>query len=145
MTADFRTFIFGTTNAKAISLLTAARGLSKAHAHNQVVQIAMVMGVPAAEAFLVFLCWMANKCVRMGLNLGRRWFKGAYAVSIILLSFLFVNIYEPYLIGYFSVMGCVFFLLCGLVVAGHNKRDPSYIAMFHDWLARKRTVGAKKP
>ena len=140
ITEDFRTFAFGTTNAKAITLLKNALGKSKAHAHNQVIQIAMVMGVPAAEAFVVFLCWLASKGLRMGLNLNGRQFRGAYAVPIILLSFLFVNLFEPYLVGYFSIMGCVFFLLSGLMVASHDKHDPSYAQMLRGLWARRRTA-----
>ena len=140
ITADFRTFMFGTTNARAIALLKDAVGSSFAHTHNQIIQIAMVMGVPAAEAFVVFLCWLGSKGLRMGLNLNGRQFRGAYAVPIILLAFLFVNLFEPYLVGYFSIMGCVFFLLSGLMVASHDKRDPTYRQMLRDRWARRHTA-----
>ena len=132
--------MFGTTNARAIALLKDAVGSSYAHTHNQVIQIAMVMGVPAAEAFVVFLCWLGSKGLRMGLNLNGRQFKGAYAVPVILLAFLFVNLFEPYLVGYFSIMRCVFFLLSGLMVASHDKRDPSYAQMLRDRWARRHTA-----
>lgn len=137
VTSDFRTFIFGTTNAKALSSLKAILKSNIAHAHNCVIQIAMVMGVPAAEAFLVFLCWILNHCRYMFLDLRHRLFKGAYTVPLMILSFLFVNAFEPYLVGYFSVMGCVFFLLCGLATACRDKDDPSLLSLLRLRLIRR--------
>lgn len=86
-----------------------------AHAHNAILQIGVTMGVPAMIMFVIFLILIALKCIKV-MRTGKK-DKLSYILPGILLCFIVVNMAEAYLVSYFSVMACFFFLFCGWVIA----------------------------
>ena len=88
-----------------------------AHAHNIILQTGLVAGVPGMLLFLGFLCTMVLPCVRIGIGTKEKQLSGAYVLPIAVLCMLIVNMFEPFLLFYISVMACLFFLFCGYIVA----------------------------
>lgn|GEM_PF-6272184 len=86
-----------------------------AHAHNMILQVGVCLGVPAMAAFVAFLVMMVVRCIRVGLGMAKGAFAGAYILPIAVLAFMIVNMFEPFLLLYVSVMACLFFLFCGWI------------------------------
>ena len=118
-----RTFFFGiplgrvTLEIKNAIESIYGKGASYAHAHNMILQAGLITGVPGMLMFLAFLVMMVFRCVRVGLNRIKADFPGAYIFPIAILAMVIVNMFEPFLLFYISVMGCLFFLFCGWTVA----------------------------
>ena len=88
-----------------------------AHAHNIILQTGLVAGVPGMLLFLGFLWTMLFPCVKIGIGTKESQVSGAYVLPIAVLCMLIVNMFEPFLMFYISVMACLFFLFCGYIVA----------------------------
>ena len=72
----------------------------------------------AFTVFVVSILWKGLKLVMKILELP---FRGAYMVPIIVLFIVVMNLAEAYLVSYFSIMSCVFYLMCGWVCAMTEK------------------------
>ena len=96
------------------------KGSIFAHAHNMILQTGLVTGVPGMIALLVFFVRLAVRCVKVGLKKEDAARKGYYVFPIALLAMVFVNMFEPFLLFYISVMGCLFFLFSGCTVAAEQ-------------------------
>ena len=118
-----RTFFFGipigriTAEIKSAMVSIYGSGKEYAHAHNMVLQTGLVTGVPGMLMFLAYLVMMLLRCIRTGLNKIRADFPGAYVFPIAILAMVIVNTFEPFILFYISVMGCLFFLFCGWTTA----------------------------
>lgn len=107
-------------------------GSTYAHAHNIILQTGLVVGVPGMLLFLGFLWTMLFPCVKIGIGTKEDQAPGSFVLPIGVLCMLIVNLFEPFLMFYVSVMGCLFFLFCGWIVAisqepgstGLNQRSP---------------------
>ena len=88
-----------------------------AHAHNMILQMGLVTGVPGMIAFLAFLVMMAVRSIKVGIGKKTAEYPGIYVIPIAVLAMVIANMFEPFLLFYFSIMGCVFFLFCGLIIA----------------------------
>ena len=67
--------------------------------------------------FIAFLVMMMIRCIRVSLGKTKAVFPGAFVLPISILGMVIVNLFEPFLLFYVSVMGCMFFLYCGWTVA----------------------------
>ena len=94
-----------------------------AHAHNEVLQMAVAMGVPMAAMFAAFLIYMTVKSVRLGMVEGREHFRGAYMAPVVFAGLAVLTLAEAYLFGYFCIMSSLFFLFCGWINALTNSRE----------------------
>ena len=76
-----------------------------AHAHNMILQTGLVTGVPGMGMFIAFLIMMFIRCIRVGLRANiNKHFQGAYVFPIAILAMIIVNLFEPFLIFYISVI-----------------------------------------
>ena len=110
-------FFFGVTSFGVTDAIRDIGGYHKedvAHAHNIILQIGVSMGVPAMLLFCAFLILIAIKGIRI---LNKEIGMNGYIIPSIVLCFVVINMGEAYLVGYYSVMACVFYLLCGWIVA----------------------------
>lgn len=115
--SDAVTMIFGVTPTAVSDALKNIGGLkgNYAHAHNELLQMGVSMGVPMMVLYFVFMISMIIKCVRLGMFEGKDHFQGAYMIPVIIASQLVLNLVEAYLFGYFSLMSSLFFLSCGWI------------------------------
>ena len=91
-------------------------GSSYAHAHNQILQVGCAQGVPAMFAYIAFLLILAIRSLKIVImEIKKRSKRGFLVIPICLFGMMLVNMFEPFIWLYFSVMGCVFFLLSGLL------------------------------
>lgn len=88
-----------------------------AHAHNVVLQTGLIAGVPGMLLLLGFLGKIFVPCCKIGIGKKAAQFPGSYILPIGVLAMLAQNMFEPFLLFYFSVMACLFFLFCGYIVA----------------------------
>ena len=111
-------FFFGVTPHGVTEALKQIGGLTFdcAHAHNVFLQTGAAFGVPAMAAFTVFVLRVLWKGLKIELKTDNLPFRGAYAVPVIVLFFVVMNLAEAYLVGYYSIMAAVFYLMCGWVV-----------------------------
>ncbi len=111
-------FFFGVTPAGVTRAIWDIGGYhveEVAHAHNIVLQVGASFGVPAMVIFVAFLSLMAFKSIRILIASSSDSFRYSYLFPAIILCFVIINMAESYLVGYFSVMGCFFFLFCGFI------------------------------
>ena len=110
-------FFFGVTPFLVTSALKELGGLTRdlAHAHNIILQVGVSMGVPAMIAFIAFLIRIMLVCIRMYLKARGEQLKNYGIVPIIIAGLVLMNMAEAYLVAYFSVMACVFFIMTGLI------------------------------
>ena len=102
------------------------KGSEFAHAHNIIIQTGLLAGVPGMLLFLGFLSSILMPCVKIGIGIKENQSPGAFVLPIAVLSMLIVNMFEPFLMFYISVMACLFFLFCGYIVA-INKETPQSV------------------
>ena len=86
-----------------------------AHAHNVILQFGASFGVPAMIAFVIFLIRICIKCVRAVLDFNSPNYGHRMMIAITVASLMLMNLAEAYLVAYFSIMSCVFFLFCGFL------------------------------
>ena len=113
------TTIFGVTPTAVSDALRTTGGANAyyAHAHNEVLQMGVSMGVPMMILFVVFIVFAIIKSIRLGMIEGSSHFRGAYMIPVIMASLLVLTLAEAYLFAYFSLMSSLFFLSCGWVNA----------------------------
>ncbi len=99
-------------------------GFSVAHAHNQILQIGVVLGVPCMAAFTALLVRLLLRCLRVGLGFVDSEMKNAWVLPVCLLAFMVINLFEPFALLYFSSMGCLFCLFSGWVCAIDRDHPP---------------------
>ncbi len=122
-----KSFFFGTplglipSTIKETLIAIFGSGKEYAHAHNMILQTGLVAGVPGMLLLLAFLISLSVRCVRVGLDRQHNRMEGAYCLPLAVLGFMIVNMFEPFLLFYFSVMGCVFFLFSGWITALDRK------------------------
>ena len=123
MFSSAQRFFFGTPISLIPEMLQETKielfgaGSLLAHAHNMILQTGLVTGVPGMIAFVAFLVMMAIRCVKVGIGKAKADFPGAFILPISILAMVIVNMFEPFLLFYLSLMGCVFFLFCGWIAA----------------------------
>ena len=114
-------FFFGVTSFGVTDAIRDIGGYHKenvAHAHNNILQIGISMGVPAMMLFFVFLLFVAVRSIRV---LMRGTETNSILIPSAVLCFTVINMGEAYLVGYFSVMACFFYLLSGWIVTMDKK------------------------
>ncbi len=114
MQSDWKCFLFGVTPMAAKDALSQ---YGAAHAHNQLLQVGLILGVPMMAAFLVFLIAMGVKSFRLGFLIGNNHFPGAYILMVMFSTFVVLTLVEAYLVATFSIMSALFFLFCGWINA----------------------------
>lgn len=117
------TLIFGVTPFSVTEALQQIGGLDMAvaHAHNEILQVGTALGVPAMIAFVVFLVRIAYRGFRV-LFLADRPENAPLMMAVIAAgTLILLNMAEAYLNVYYSIMSCVFFLLCGVITEGTRK------------------------
>ena len=117
-------FFFGVTPIGVSTALREIGGLyfDAAHAHNELLQMGVALGVPMMVLFAAFLVYMTVKSVRLGMIEGRKHFQGAYLVPIVFAGLAVLTLAEAYLFGYFCIMSSIFFLFCGWINALTDKK-----------------------
>ena len=117
MVSDPKITLFGTTPYGAPDALSNFDGeyYPRAHAHNEILQMGVSLGIPAMVLFIIFLGLIGIKSIRLGLIEGNKHFKGAYILPVVFLALFVLTLGEAYLFGYFSIMGCLFFLFSGWI------------------------------
>ena len=117
-------FLIGVTPIGVPVALQEMGGLTfeAAHAHNELLQMAVAMGVPMMVLFAAFLIYMTVKSIRLGMIEGRAHFRGAYMVPIVFAGLAVLTLAEAYLFGYFCIMSSLFFLFCGWINALTGKK-----------------------
>ena len=110
-------FFFGVTPFRVTPALRELGGLTEdfAHAHNAILQVGVSLGVPAMIAFIAFLIRIMLVCIRMYLKARGEQLKNYGIVPILIAGLVLMNMAEAYLVAYFSVMACVFFIMSGLM------------------------------
>ena len=118
MFSSLTAFFFGVTPFGVTEALKTYGGLKFdcAHAHNIFLQVGAGFGVPAMIAFTVFVIKILVKGLRVARKAHNMAFREAYAVPIIVLFLVVMNLAEAYLVAYYSIMSGVFFLMCGLTL-----------------------------
>lgn len=134
MTSSIRTWFFGVTSYSATLALQTIGGLEgeAAHAHNIFLQLGLSLGTPAMILFIAFVVLIAFRCARVVINGDEK----GFIISGMLLCFIFVNLMEPYLFNYFSIMSCVFFLFSGYIL----ERDKTEEEKIEDSKKKKFTI-----
>lgn len=112
--SDWRTFLFGVTPMAAQDALAEFR---ITHAHNQILQIGLILGAPMMILFSVFLVIIGVKSVRLAFKDGTSFFPGAGILSVVFFSLVVLTMVESYLVATFSIMSSLFFLFCGWINA----------------------------
>ena len=109
-------FFFGVTPIMVPDQLVNTGGYwdDIAHAHNIFLQVGVSMGVPAMLLFTLFVIRVLYRCFRL-LFQNQKKVTTLFIVSGIF-CFLVINLVEPYLFAYFSLISCVFFLFAGYIV-----------------------------
>ena len=87
------------------------------HAHNQILQVGLILGVPMMVVFILLLIVMIVKSFRLGLISGKRHFPGAYILPVVFGTYVILTLVEAYLVATFSIMSSLFFLFCGWINA----------------------------
>ncbi|MBR4711346.1 MAG: O-antigen ligase family protein [Clostridia bacterium] len=98
-----------------------------AHAHNMLLQVGCVQGVPAMAVYAATWVITAVRGLRVLISARRRNMAGAWVIPLSMCGMIIVNVFEPFIWLYFSIMGCVFFLFGGLLTAldrGGTESDP---------------------
>lgn len=111
---DWRSFLFGITPIATKDALAQYR---VTHAHNQVLQVGLILGVPMMVVFILLLIVMIVKSFRLGLISGKRHFPGAYILPVVFGTYVILTLVEAYLVATFSIMSSLFFLFCGWINA----------------------------
>ena len=111
---DWRSFLFGIT---PMATKDALAQLWVTHAHNQLLQVGLILGVPMMIVFTLFLIVMIVKSFRLGLISGKRYFPGAYILPIVFGTYVILTLVESHLVATFSIMSSLFFLFCGWINA----------------------------
>lgn len=112
-------FFIGVTPVGVPVALQELGGLNfeAAHAHNELLQMGVALGVPMMVLFAAFMIYMTVKSVRLGMIEGRKHFQGAYLVPVVFAGLAVLTLAEAYLFGYFCIMSSLFFLFCGWINA----------------------------
>lgn len=128
MASGAREFLFGTplslipSRLKEFVMNMYGFGNEYAHAHNIILQTGLAAGVPGMLLFLAFLIKILFPCIRTGIGKQPNHRQGAYMLPIAVLALLCLNMFEPFLLFYFSISACLFFLFCGYIVAIDRER-----------------------
>ena len=128
MRSDWRTFLFGVTPVGVPDALINIGNLyfRAWHAHNQVLQIGVSLGVPMMILFVIFLVITGIRAVRLCLTDGSRHFRGAYIIPVAFAAYVVLDLVESYLFATFDIMSSLFFLFCGWInVLEQNKKEAS--------------------
>ena len=112
--SDWRSFLFGITPMATADVLAQVGG---AHAHNQILQVGLILGVPMMIYFTLFQIVMVVKSIRLGLITGKSYFPGAYILPVVFSTYVILTLVEAYLVAAFSIMSSLFFLFCGWINA----------------------------
>jgi len=106
---------FGVTPVAFSSYFTMICGQFFGQMHNQYMQMSVCFGFPGLAIYTAWSVCMAVRCLK---RLDSA--KNILLCSVILML-VTLNMFESYLYCMTDVMGSVFFLLCGIAVAGQNE------------------------
>lgn len=119
MTSDWKTFLFGVTPLgfdDAIKRVT-GKNTRVYHAHNEVLNMGVSLGVPMMLALLVLYISIGIKSIRLCFLNKKQSFPGVYVLPIVFITFFISTLLEAYLFASFTIMSSLFFLFCGWINA----------------------------
>jgi len=96
-------------------VLVANGVINPKNTHNQLLELLLGYGLAPLAVFLLWLVWLARKCVVLGLDKTSDWALRVLAAGI--LAMVICNMLEARLLFYRYFIGSMFFLLAGLVSA----------------------------
>ena len=116
-----RYMITGSTPAGSVDALLDLTNntLTYPHAHNQILQVGISLGIPGMCIFIVLLILIAIKCLKA--LFGRNYTTGIKFMPCLILAIMIDNMAERYSMFYQFFISYVFFFLCGYVVAYEPK------------------------
>ena len=112
-------FFFGVTPVGVTEALQNIGGLhfQAAHAHNEILQVGTGLGVPIMLAYIVFHVKVLLNGLKMLLNFKADNYLPCMLIVMVTASLFVINLAEAYLVSYFSMMSCIFFLFAGIITA----------------------------
>lgn len=113
-----KSFLFGVTPAEVTNALMQIGGVKfqAAHAHNEILQMGTALGVPAMVSYIAFHLLICLRCIQILFRKKEDPADRDYMIPVVILCLVVMDLAEAYLFGYYSIMGCVFFLFCGWAV-----------------------------
>ncbi len=92
-------------------------GITKtyAHAHNQILQVGVAMGVPAMLAYVAYLVRTLIRCIKVLLRKAGADVPGAWFLPIAVGGMVINSVFEPFLLTYVSAIACLFYLFAGYI------------------------------
>lgn len=92
-------------------------GQEFAQAHNIILHVGLVMGVPGMAAFVAFCGLLFCRCVRVLFGKGSKAQPGAFILPLCIGGMVVINMAEALLLFFRTLMGSLFFLYAGWVTA----------------------------
>ena len=117
--SDWKTFLFGVTPLGFNDAFYKVSGIGKKyhHAHNEVLNMGVSLGVPMMIVLLIFFISTGIKSFRLGILGRNQRFIGAYILPVVYITLIISTLVEAYLFASFTIMSCLFFLFCGWINA----------------------------
>lgn len=115
ITSSPLTFFIGVSPVGLTEALVKIGGISEQFysTHNVFLDVAVKFGVPVALGFLVFTVKIALRCLSVLFHMKGEDFKTFFMIPLIIITLFVLNLTEGYLIAYYCIPSCIFFLLCG--------------------------------
>ena len=114
MTDDLQCFLTGVTPPVVkLAMYKASGGVWDMYTHNQILEIGVALGVPAAGGFTAWLFLLGKDCLKLCRTVKNR--REIMFVSLILLAFVLANMLEATLLFYRYIISYVFFFLAGWI------------------------------
>ena len=119
ITSSPLTFFIGVTPVGLTEALVKIGGITEQFysTHNVFLDVAVKFGVSVALGFLVFTVKIALCCLRILFRTKGESFKNIFMIPLIIITLFVLNLTEGYLIAYYCIPSCIFFLLCGWITA----------------------------
>ena len=115
-------FFFGVTPGGITDALCNIGGLTERFygTHNTFLDVATEFGIPAFLAFMIFSVKIMIRCFRILFKAKNEDFKKIFMIPLTIFTLYVLNLTEGYLVGYFCVQSCIFFLFCGWILVFDN-------------------------
>lgn len=119
ITHDALNTFFGVTPGGITDAMIHIGGLTEEFygTHNAFLDVAAEFGVLAGIAFVVFAIRIVFRSFRILFRARGEEFKRIFMIPLTVFMLLVLNLTEGYLVAYFCVPSCVFYLFCGWIVA----------------------------
>lgn len=143
-------FLFGVLRSQAQNVISETMAalygttILYAHAHNVILQVGICIGVPGMIAYLACLFRNFARCVKTCAERSARRLPVIAALSAAMLGMVVENMFEAFLILWFSVMASLFFLFCGWMVSLDEERKKDKIRRRKELRRMRRLQRAKK-